>query len=149
MTHRPQIKPHAPSVFAGAWPHIKSLASLLCWTLDGRRLGCNSRRALMTLAYVLQKLSHVETFVLVRFAGGMDWFIIKLSVLPNLPRLIVRLSHATGDPYDGREPQGAPSRARRLGRPERDQATGKSLPMYAQCKSRSPTPVGRSSLQSR
>ena len=69
MTHRPHTRTHTThAVFAGAWPHIKSLASLLCWTLDGRRLGSNARRALMTLAYVLQKLSHVETFVLVRFA---------------------------------------------------------------------------------
>lgn len=54
------------TVFAGAWPHIKSLASFLCWVLDGRRLGRDARRVLLTLAYVLQKLSHVETFVLVR-----------------------------------------------------------------------------------
>lgn len=40
--------------------------SLLCWFLDGRCLGPDTRRVLMTLAYVMQKLSHVETFVLVR-----------------------------------------------------------------------------------
>lgn len=58
------------TVFAGAWPHIKSLTSLLCWVLDGKRLGRDARRALLTLAYVLQKLSHVETFVLVRVCVG-------------------------------------------------------------------------------
>lgn len=53
--------PHSPhTVFSGAWPHIKSLIAFLCWILDGRRLGQDARRALLTLAYVMQKLSHIE-----------------------------------------------------------------------------------------
>lgn len=122
--------PHLHAVFAGAWPHIKSLASLLCWTLDGRRLSSNARRALMTLAYVLQKLSHVETFVLVRCLclGDTDRVNQQIKCLAYqtpIPCPMPMPHTHPGDPHDGREPQGTPPRARRLGRPECHQAAGR------------------------
>lgn len=53
------------AVCSGAWPHFKLVVSLLCWFLDEGFLPPKLRARVLTLTYVLQKCSHVETMTLV------------------------------------------------------------------------------------
>jgi hypothetical protein len=53
------------AICSGAWPHVKLLLCLLCWTLDEKHLSPCTRRRALKVTYFLQKFSHVETITLV------------------------------------------------------------------------------------